>query len=852
MKRVLLIIFFVCVVKSLCGAIDIPADLQKKAHEGDKDALEQVAYIYYNNKEFDKAIEIYKKIAEMSYGYYNAMSMLSHIYQAEYKDYIQAKFWLQKLVNKHPNMSETMFDSLQSQWTTICSDEKKGSNTDLIDEMTYVSPEKLQRIVKALNSIGKHQIVDVKKTIIKSNSKYNSEKVTFLKMDESGLDKYYTKNKNRPKAFLPYVGFKRIPDDVQQRLIRDKFAIVDENFEVYKDNDDMIQAYKSLYDIVEPKGSTVSIFVTTDWLMHTFRTLNYKIQIDVERKILAPLLFSFVSGMYHDLQSYSKNKNYTAYERYFNTLYDVFTVAAVLSGEQVKEESMSTNARNELQKIKRESGVESSDIIDKEIAYMRFSPRIHYRETEQLQKYWRVFTWLSSLRFEMDIHKYPNDAALFVLFYEILSRNTDLMETYSVYIATMRNFFGDSNAYSYELLQNIDNRRDIIFDAKVRAAFIESLKSNYSSDGISRAEFFEIVPQTYNLDLYALEKLAVFEESHDERRIPHGYDTSAVFGNTFGRELIQKDFKTFSQLESNYTQLTSLSSRYSESEWQSNIHMNYLGIITTLYEFGSSPDFYFTQSKNWEKKSLMTGLSAWTQRMHDTVLYRRPLQLASSMGFHVYKNPVINYVEPNLPFFYRMRILLNRYNEMFPIVGVLDAKLQVGLERYSKVIDTLTIIAEKQALQQPISAEENEYINTLVNEMEKIIQVKSTLQETIDLIGTAQLGIRTDDPRMALVTDIAKWINPEAKIDTYQLNAIGKPLKLYVALNDPYGGKRIGAGYVYSYYEFMHNELLTDETWREQVYPQEGETVETKTDKLKKLKGKMPMWIQELVIESIE
>jgi len=850
---IMMVFCYMC-LNLFCSAVDIPAELQKKANEGDRQALIQIGHLYYNNKEIDKAVKVYEKVADLQDGSFMAMLMLARINHIEYKNYIKAKYWLQKLVNKHPNnLPDFIYEEISGIWNDIRKDEKGINTTEIINALTSVTPEQIRHLSAELNDTKETRIYPLKQPVYKPNKKLNNEKVVFAKIDDSQVKDYYKNNKNHPKVFLPYVGLERIPDDVQQRLIRDRFAIVDEDIDMFEKKDDMIQAYKTLCPRWDPKGSIVSIFVTTDWLMHTFRTINYKIQVDVERKALAPLLISFTGKMYKEIDEYRTTEEGLQFKDHTNVLYDIFSIAAVLSGDASAEKNLSQNAKKELALIR--DGKESyrqSYVTGKIIDYTRFIPRIHYRETEQLSTYWRVFTWLSSLRFSIDMNKYPDDIQQFALLYTVLSRNKESTELYTAYCKTVQLFFGNSDAYSFQTLEKITDLNAIISDANTRADFIAALPKSANAPLLPAAEYFEILPQTNNIDLYAIERFGVKEESRREYRISHGYDTAAIFGNAFGNELIQKDFKDFSLLEGEYTKVTTLAGRYSEVEWQSNLHMRYLSLLKELYSFGSNDNFYFTRSKNWEKKALMTGLSAWTQRMHDSVLYREPFATAWGQAFELTKHPIINYVEPNLMFFYRMKQILASYTDFISTHDIVDEKLREALNRYVAVIDILSVIVDKEALNQPISSEENEYINSLVYEMEQIVEAKSSLQEVIDLYATEKLAIRTDDPRMALVTDIAKWINPEAKIDTYQLNAIGKPLKLYVALNDTYGGKRIGVGYVYSYYEFMSNDLLTDETWREQVYPQEGETVETKTDKSKQLKGKMPMWVQELVIEGKE
>ena len=67
---------------------------------------------------------------------------------------------------------------------------------------------------------------------------------------------------------------------------------------------------------------------------------------------------------------------------------------------------------------------------------------------------------------------------------------------------------------------------------------------------------------------------------------------------------------------------------------------------------------------------------------------------------------------------------------------------------------------------------------------------------------------------MALVADVHSTSDEALEVAT------GIPYRIYVLLNDDHGGRRIGVGYMFSYYEFTQpaNQRMNDEEWKSIVY----------------------------------
>jgi hypothetical protein len=116
-----------------------------------------------------------------------------------------------------------------------------------------------------------------------------------------------------------------------------------------------------------------------------------------------------------------------------------------------------------------------------------------------------------------------------------------------------------------------------------------------------------------------------------------------------------------------------------------------------------------------------------------------------------------------------------------------------------------------------------------------IKEIAGAFRPELLLPGGAEVSDR-DQLRMAIVADVATDSLSGLALQV----ATGTPRKIYVYVNDKWGGSRVTRGYVYSYYEFarsLQDGRLTDEEWRTIVYD------EARGDELKKLH---PAWYGEL------
>jgi hypothetical protein len=88
---------------------------------------------------------------------------------------------------------------------------------------------------------------------------------------------------------------------------------------------------------------------------------------------------------------------------------------------------------------------------------------------------------------------------------------------------------------------------------------------------------------------------------------------------------------------------------------------------------------------------------------------------------------------------------------------------------------------------------------------------------------------------MALVADVHTDSLAQEALEV----ATGVPYRLYIALNDGQGGKRIAEGYTYSYYEFKQpiSNRLNDDQWKDKAYGNDKNYLESR----------LPSWIKDIL-----
>jgi hypothetical protein len=288
------------------------------------------------------------------------------------------------------------------------------------------------------------------------------------------------------------------------------------------------------------------------------------------------------------------------------------------------------------------------------------------------------------------------------------------------------------------------------------------------------------------------------------RMFPRGLDVMAVLGSQ--RALTVLDNLGDSKYQGYAEAMDKLKKQFAEipeKDFNQNLYWSWLYALKSLTsEPGGKGWPTFTQTDAWKDKQLNAALGSWAALRHDTILY---VKQSYTPGIHATSAqpmpkefPVVGYVEP-VPEFYARLIALTRMTEKgLADQKVLDEDSKSRLAALDQVLTRLLDISVKELGNQKLAQEDYDFIKDFAANINSIVT------------GSGDATQKT-----TLVADVHTVQNTNQALE----EATGYIRLLLVAYKLPEGHILVGAGPVYSYYEFKQpiSNRLTDEKWREML-----------------------------------
>ena len=241
-------------------------------------------------------------------------------------------------------------------------------------------------------------------------------------------------------------------------------------------------------------------------------------------------------------------------------------------------------------------------------------------------------------------------------------------------------------------------------------------------------------------------------------------------------------------------------------DWFSSISS--LWLLTLRQLTGSYGPGYplYMQSKPFPVKQLQTFLGSYSGLKHDTILYAKEPSASGCGGDDMGKRPPVpkGFVEPNLPFWFYLRILVEQTYNGFKEHNLLERDLDKDsgkLYRFREQIDFYTEFARKELTGDRISGDDYEKLRTM----------------DISYMADPPEGVvlTEEDKRSAIIADV--YTDGWKKEILYE--AIGKPYVM-LALVGNEGTSRLTIGVSFNDYEFTAPLVsrLSDSDWQDTVY----------------------------------
>jgi hypothetical protein len=167
--------------------------------------------------------------------------------------------------------------------------------------------------------------------------------------------------------------------------------------------------------------------------------------------------------------------------------------------------------------------------------------------------------------------------------------------------------------------------------------------------------------------------------------------------------------------------------------------------------------------------------------------------------------PVVGYVEPVPEFYARLlnltQMTLKGFQELIPQQELEELMVEAGLNRFVDILTRLLAISQQELANQELGERDYDFI-------ENFGSISANLIESISGGEVSPEALKT-----VMIADVHTEGNTKKVLE----EGVGYIKTAVIAYKLPQGNIILGAGPVFSYYEFKQpmDERLTDEAWRE-------------------------------------
>ena len=583
------------------------------------------------------------------------------------------------------------------------------------------------------------------------------------------------------------------------------------------------QTTKMYYTYDSNEYTGVPNFITSDSVLHLYHQFYDKSLINVESSYLYDNLELMTKQMLNKsllLLNTLEDEQMKELQKK-NVIYYLTARMLMLKSTEVPvtvDEGLLATAKQEYELCNKAEGITSSPLLNKDIDYSQFTVRGHYTRTEELGRFFRTMMWFGTVPYAFysnNEYQYENVLQALLISYMTFAKSEQICDAElwtNIYLPTSQyvGLADDIDVFTmnklrkevYGEMEDPNLFNDEEYYSKLEAAVRElpepQIGGKIILSSIDTQKQFRFMGQRYILDSDILQDLI----TPILRPIPSGLDVMGVLGSNLAEQLqfeVYKPQDKWEEYTGNYKEWKEKVAGFSPDYWSTNLYSGWLWTLQDAlkdYDAGSGMPFFMT-TQAWRNKALSTALGSYTELKHDTVLYGK--QAMAEMGGPVdYAD--YHYVEPQVELYTKLLYLTEYTVSTLKERGMLNENLLNGANEYKELLQLLIDCSIKELRNDPLTEEENNRLLRYGGSMENISNAFLN-------------GIIDDDYPNIEISDML--VSDVSSADGFYLS-LGTGYYDHIYVVTPVNGKLyLCRGSIYSHYEFVSTDRLTDEEWWE-------------------------------------
>jgi hypothetical protein len=314
----------------------------------------------------------------------------------------------------------------------------------------------------------------------------------------------------------------------------------------------------------------------------------------------------------------------------------------------------------------------------------------------------------------------------------------------------------------------------------------------------------------------------------ENKILPSGLELATVLGDGFAEKLLEPDFTKYPKLQN---VIENLKENYREnnhpSDNKDNLYSKWMDAIAVQWADTIKSTNGLKDRNIWQTKRLQTGLASWATLRHATVLVNeRTSAECGEGGFEdILMHAPRGYVEPDPQTFAAIAELFETTGQYVSksIANKPDIKEEgkdaAKISLYDGIIGRLKEVAIEARLFQTMAEKERKGIALTKEENTDILYIAGVAEHNFlifNSLSNKDYALSNPDP-IAKIADVA---GGGVSHIPYLMAAVGNSME-WNQIVPFFGRHEIVKGSIYSYYEFVSNQILDDKEWQKKVISQE-------------------------------